>query len=174
MKIEFFKYALLGLFFLYNTYIKAQTNYLFNDTIKNCVVAEAGYIHNSTALTNEFLKTIYAGKFISPGIKDNVKHRLSAMNLFGQEYNASVYGIIHFDSLLHSSNNNLYVGLSSKSFLNIYFPKDAFKIIFYGNKDFLGDTAYFNQLRTTSYQYQTFDIGWIHQKNYVNLSLTSA
>ena len=150
-----------------------QNAYLLNDTLKTSVGFDGNYLHNSTAFTNEFIKTFYLGKFISQDIKDNVKRRLNGMNLFGQEFNASLYGIIHFDSVLHSANHNLYIGISSKSLFKIYFPKDLFTVAFYGNKDFLGDTAYFNQLRSTYYKYQSFDIGWLYQKHYSTVSLTS-
>ena len=162
-----------GVLIISNRKSNAQNIGLLNDTIKNTVSLDFNYLHNSTAFTNEFIKTYYLGKYISQDIKDNVKRKLNDMNLFGQELNTSLYGIIHFDSVLHSPNHNLYIGVSSQSLLNLYFPNDLFKVVFYGNKEFLNDTAYFNYLRSTYYKYQSFDVGWLYQKNYKNLSLTS-
>ena len=70
-----------GVLIISNRKSNAQNIGLLNDTIKNTVSLDFNYLHNSTAFTNEFIKTYYLGKYISQDIKDNVKRKLNDMNL---------------------------------------------------------------------------------------------
>ncbi len=152
---------------------QGQDAFLLNDTLKNTVVVRGSYAHNSTALTNEFIKSFYLGKYLSDEIKNNVNQRLKNTNIFGLEMDNAIYGIIHFDSVLHTKNQNLLIGISQKNFLNLNFPDNLFRLVFYGNKPYAGDSLRMPVFSLLNLNYQSFDVGWIIQSNYEGISVSS-
>ncbi len=168
-----YTYCLILSVYFYPLFLQAQDDFLLNDTLKTAIVVKGSYAHNSTALTNEFIRSFYLGKYLTGDIKDNVNQRLKSNNIFGLEMDNALYGIIHFDSVLHAKNQNLLVGISQKNFLNLNFPDNLFRLIFYGNKPYAGDSLSMPVFSLLNLSYQSFDAGWIIQNNYDGISVSS-
>jgi len=113
----------------------------------------SGYI-NSNAITNSFLKSyLYTKSFISDDLKQQQVDRLKKSNSLGADIRVGMYGQYKINNI------RIEAGLSYRDFYSSQFSADAFKLIFYGNAMYAGQTASLNPLNMYNVNYQTLYMG---------------
>jgi hypothetical protein len=113
----------------------------------------SGYI-NSNAITNSFIKSyLYTKSYIDDGLKQQQVDRLKKSNSIGADIRVGIYGQYAFNKL------RVEAGLSYRDFSSAQFSSDAFKLIFYGNSMYAGQTASLNPMNVHNVNYQTLYMG---------------
>ena len=113
----------------------------------------SGYI-NSNALTNSFIKSyLYTNSYIDDNLKQQQVDRLKKSNSIGVDIKAGLYGQHKFNKI------RVEAGLSYRDFSSAQFSSDAFKLIFYGNSMYSGQTASLDPMNVYNVNYQTLYMG---------------
>jgi hypothetical protein len=112
---------------------------------------------NSTALHNKFFQSIYAGNEIDIQSKDKVSDKLLQKNVAGAIANFGVNAFFGKEK----SRFDWLVGIKHQEFLNCSFSKDLFRTAFYGNSEFKGKYADFNNTAFNYFKFQEFKIGFM-------------
>ena len=116
-----------------------------------------GFI-NSNAITNDFIKSYYQGKFLDDEIKGKVSDGLNFQNRLGGEIKSGLTYSYH--SLEGNKKPIFSFSFFDREHLNLSFSKDLFDLVFYGNKMFEGDTAKLWNFRANLMHYEQFRFGW--------------
>jgi hypothetical protein len=113
---------------------------------------ESGF--NSNAITNEFLKAYYFKRsFITDEIKSSVMHRAKSSNRLGIVNQFGICGQYAKGTIA------IEVGYKRTFINSILFSKDAFELMFYGNKTFEGENASLDPMSIYNYNAHTFFVG---------------
>ena len=129
------------------------------------------YYFGSNCITSKFASDFYTGEFLSETLKDKVSSKLKQQNRFGADANAGIYYMFRPDSLFGRKSPGFLFALRDSNHTDAGFSEDAFRLGFYGNKQYLGDTANLDELVFNSLSYQQFTIGFLFtQKSYLGLS----
>lgn len=113
----------------------------------------SGYI-NSSALTNTFFKSyLYTKSYIDNDLKQQQVDRFKKSNSIGSDIKVGLYGQYKFKNI------RIEAGLSYRDFNSSQFSADAFKLIFYGNAMFAGQSADLSPLNMYNVNYQTLYAG---------------
>jgi hypothetical protein len=113
----------------------------------------SGYI-NSNALTNSFMKSyLYTKSYIDADLKQQQVDRFKKSNSIGADIRAGIYGQQLFNKL------RVEAGVSYRDFSSSQFSSDAFKLIFYGNSMYAGQTASLDPMSVNNVNYQTLYMG---------------
>lgn len=113
----------------------------------------SGYI-NSSALTNSFFKSyLYTKSYIGDDLKQQQVDRLKKSNTVGADIKVGVYGQYKFNNI------RIEAGLTYRDFSSSQFSSDAFKLIFYGNSMYAGQTASLDPMSVYHVNYQTLYMG---------------
>lgn len=116
-------------------------------------VTGSGYI-NSTGLTNSFLKSyLYTKSFIDDDLKQQQVDRFKKSNAFGADIKVGIYGQYLIKNI------RVEAGLAYRDFYSSQFSSDAFKLIFYGNTMFAGQSANLNPMYMNNVNYQSLYMG---------------
>lgn len=162
------KISYLFLFVL--TYINApaQISAIFQNTISDSTKVRIGvqgdYNLNATSLTNSFMTKFYTGGFIDSDLKNTVLDRTKENNRIGAEINYGIYGAFKMDSLFHKNYFNLFFSIRNRAHFDAQFSRDLYTVGFYGNSQYTGRTANFNNFDLNLYRYQQFQIGLFSAK----------
>jgi len=114
----------------------------------------SGYL-NSNALTNSFMKSyLYTKSYIGDDLKQQQVDRLKKSNSIGVDIKVGIYGQYTFNKL------RVEAGLSYRDFYSSQFSSDAFKLIFYGNSMYAGQTASLDPMSVYNVNYQTLYMGF--------------
>ncbi len=116
-----------------------------------------GYI-NSNAVSNNFIKSFYRGKFLDDDLKKEVSDALVFENRLGGDLKTGF--TYNFHSLEGSGKPTFSFSYFDREHLSLSFSEDLFKTIFYGNKMFEGDTAKLWNFRANYLHYEQFRFGW--------------
>lgn len=166
------KYLFFGIFIL-TLFEKgiAQPNSTFADhytdyTSAVLVNAEAEY--NSNAITNEFAKAFLFKQYLNNTYKNNVIKKLSGRNRFGlhQNYETGLWN--RRKDKRNSLNTFYYIGIGYTENIFSNFTDDLFKIVFQGNKAYLGKTAVFDNFDYAQFNYQYIRIGFFKDTPLIN------
>lgn len=112
-----------------------------------------GYM-NSNAITNSFFKSyFYTYSFIDNDLKQQQVDRLKSSNRLGTDIKGGVYGQYKI------KNTRYEAGLGYRNFSATQFSADAFKLVFYGNSMYAGQTASLTPLNSYDMNYQSFYVG---------------
>lgn len=128
----------------------------------------------SDGVTNSFVNKFLNSGFIDEALKDG--QRVSGSeNLFGAGFQFGISALIAPDSLFGSDRFGLRVGLSHHDDLSLRFDEDVFNAVFYGNKQFAGQSV---SLSNSGFRYQRFQqlqIGFFEKStmSYVSVGLIS-
>jgi len=113
----------------------------------------SGYI-NSNAITNSFVRSyVYTKSYIDDDLKQQQVDRLKKSNVVGVDIKTGIYGQYRYNKL------RIEAGLSYRNFSSSQFSSDVFKLIFYGNSMYAGQTASLNPLNVNNVNYQTLYMG---------------
>lgn len=136
----------------------------------------AGYSVGSTMLTNSFMNRFYKGGFITNELKSEAIKRQNPYNYLGASAEAGYawhwrtgWGKKRTDTIVeillyipnktprrYQQHNVTY---RERFLLNAGFSTDAFRMVFEGNRPFLGDTIDLNKTRFTSLRFQELHYG---------------
>ncbi len=136
----------------------------FPDSTKLRIGLVADYGVNATALTAQFVNKFYKGGFIDVDLKDQVLKRTKNMNNIGADLNYGIYVGIKLDSLFHKKNVSLFFSVRDRAHFDARYSKDFYKVGFYGNSDFAGQTADFNDFNLNFLRYQQLQVGLFSSK----------
>lgn len=110
--------------------------------------------YGATNINNEFINKLIFGGKINDEIKNNALQNTKATNRVGIELNYEFkYYNMRDTFLLSMPKYRYYIGFGSFTNINSKFSYDFFKTAFYGNKDYVGETA---QLGNTNIFQNTF------------------
>lgn len=113
----------------------------------------SGYV-NSNALTNSFFKSyLYTKSYIDDDMKQQQVDRFKKSNTIGSDIKAGLYGQYKINSI------RIEAGLSYRDFNSAQFSSDAFKLLFYGNSMYAGQTASLDPMSVYNVNYQTLYMG---------------
>ena len=136
---------------------------LLIDTLKfqNTLIASFLLDVNSNALNNEFVNTYYQGGFISSEIKNNTYTRMSGVNRFG----LLLKNDLEWNHEIANSTNptSVFVKLAQYSINEMQFTDELFKLIFFGNNDFIEKSVNFSNSSFQSLNYLQLKAGLTYQ-----------
>lgn len=147
------------------TYINApaQISAIFQNNISDSTKVRIGFLGdynlNATSLTNSFMTKFYTGGFIDSDLKNAVLDRTKDKNRIGAEINFGMHGAFKMDTLFHKNYFHLFFSIRNRAHFDAQFSKDFYTVGFYGNSQYTGKTANFNDFNLNLYRYQQFQIG---------------
>ena len=134
-----------------------------NDSIYTEIGTSFHSYVGSNSINNKFASTIFNSGYISNDLKGT--NHLKGKNILGTDLNSETY-ITHMpDSLWGLSNFGYRIGLTHKQLRSVAFSDDLYNLIFYGNKQFAGDFANFENTKFRSIDYQKLELGIIKKYN---------
>lgn len=140
-----------------NLFSQFNNDFLFYSKYKRNVTANAEYEVNSNSINNAFINAVYFGGYIDSSLKNSVTDRLSGYNRIGGHASANVVSFFGKDS----SNLSFLVGLKQQELFNANFSSDLFKLGFYGNKIYQGETANLSNTNVNYYSFQELKFGMV-------------
>lgn len=162
------KFFILFIFTFTQFTLRSQISAIFSDEFPDSTRTRIGIIGdagiNSTALTAEFVSKFYKGRFIDKELKDRVLGRIKNQNTIGADLNYGVYVGLKLDSIFHKKNVSLFFSLRDRAHFDAQFSKDLYKVGFYGNSPYAGETADFNDFSLNFIRYQQLQIGLFSSK----------
>jgi hypothetical protein len=111
----------------------------------------------STALTNRLYRDYLYTPFIEDEVKNTVLPKLKDNNYFGG-YSDLNLTFIYPESRIHGS---AYIRLKSRTQLGCNFRPDVYRVLFYGNKAYAGQTAVGDGSNYLNMNYKEFSAGAI-------------
>lgn len=123
---------------------------------KSIIYSGFGY-YGSTALDNETTSLFNNGGFYSPSLKLETQKRLRNYNYLGAEYSNKLEYTDSGSELIAGMGH--YVNIESAGSQGLIFSKDLFNIIFEGNGNYVGDTAWLSRTEYSGYGYQKIGFG---------------
>ncbi len=160
MRLSFFSVLL---FFLPAMSIAQEYSLLTNQdtTLKDAVYSNFQIDLNSNGLTNEFINAYYQGSFISQEIKNRSLANLGKMNILG-DFQKSELAWVHTLSNIDNP-SDVFIKVDQYSINEMKFADDLFKLVFYGNNDFIEKMARFSNSGYQSFQYLQCKVGFSYR-----------
>ncbi len=137
------------------------------------IVYELDY--GSTVIDQAFARNFFRNRFITESDKQRVDQRLGAVNRLGYTSRAGIgLSRLGVDKRGEFFRWQLFAG--SYRVLGARFPSDAFRLTFFGNSMFEGDTAYFGGFRFLDMQYKKLEISyqWLRQEASARSAFTAS
>ncbi|MFL5754334.1 MAG: DUF5723 family protein [Bacteroidia bacterium] len=134
-----------------------NNDFLFYSNYKRNISANAEYEINSNSINNAFIDKFYFGGYIDSTMKNNVSEKLSGYNRIGGHANLNMVSFFGKDS----SSISFLVGLKEQKIFNANFSSDFFKLGFYGNKRYQGETANLSNTNINYYSFQELKFGMV-------------
>lgn len=137
---------------------KAQynTEFLNYSSMGRGISLNVEYEAGSNAIKNDMMNKLIWGGYIDKEMKDASDKSIRARNNFGINLN---YGTSAF--VKGSKNFDFIVGFKNQEVLNASFNSDFYRLMFYGNKRFLGDTADISSVSVNALRFQEVKFGAI-------------
>ena len=136
----------------------------FLGSSKTRIGVSADYDLNSNAFTNAFVMKFYTGGYIDNDLKNSVLDRAINTNRIGGNFNYGINGVFKLDSLNHNKNISFFFSVRDRSHVDAQFSKDLYKVGFYGNSQYAGETANFSNFSLNLLRYQQIQIGLFSSK----------
>ncbi len=116
-----------------------------------------GYV-NSNTIHNYFIRSFYYGRYLDDNIKFTASRRLKESNLLG---GMTRTGFTYTFRSLEKNNAPLFsFSVLDRTHLDLKFSDDMFNVVFYGNKQYAGQTAGLGDFALNFLRYQQFRFGW--------------
>ncbi|MEI8203097.1 MAG: DUF5723 family protein [Bacteroidota bacterium] len=135
-----------------------QSFILSTDTAHNeTITAKAKIEVNSNGLTNEFINAYYQGDFISQDIKNRSLKRMNSINSLGYMLQTE----LEWNHVLKNQDNptHLFIKIAQHTIDEMRYTDDLFRLVFYGNNDFIEKTAKFTRSGFQSLNYMQIKAG---------------
>lgn len=146
----------------------AQIPVIYSDDFKDSSRVKIGgageFLINANALTSSFISKFYNGGYIDAELKKSVLDKTKLRNRIGGDLNYGIYAAFQPDSFLHKKNVGIFFSLRDRQHFDARYSKDFFKLGFYGNSIFAGETAYLNDFNLNFVRYQQLQIGFFSSK----------
>lgn len=136
----------------------------FIDSAKTRIGIVGDYDLNSNAFTTTFLTKFYTGGFIDTDLKNSVLDRAKNINRMGANFNYGIYAAIKLDSSKHKKDVSVFFSVRDRFHFDSQFSKDFYQVGFYGNSQYAGKTADFNNFSLNMIRYQQIQIGLFSSK----------
>jgi hypothetical protein len=161
--------------FAFSFSINAQIAPLFSPVSTNhendTVFTEAGtvfyYYMGSNSINNQFASAVFKSEFLDEHIKNS--NYLKGKNIFGNDLYSNTYIAVMPDSLWGSSQLGYRIGFGTRQFRSLRFTDDLFNVVFFGNKDYAGKEAIFNNTKLRLLDFQEIQFGLFKDFNDDNL-----
>jgi hypothetical protein len=129
--------------------------------------------YGATSINNEFIdKLIYGGK-ISNELKDKVLSKTKSSNRFGVELNYEFKYYNMKDTFLVSMPKyRYYIGFGSFTNISSQYSYDFFETLFYGNNDFLGETAHLGNSTIFQSSFRKISFGLINKEKHTSFAIS--
>lgn len=145
----------------HDTIIESKQELIFNG------VAD----YSSTSLHKSLTQKLFYGGEITDEIKAKSQKLHGGINQFGSDLNAEIEYRNFKVNLLKNKNWGFLVKAGYYSFISAFYSKDLFNLTFYGNQDYLGQTASISGTKFSSYSFQKIGFGWIDKKTKSSITL---
>jgi hypothetical protein len=126
------------------------------------VFTEAGcdfyYYLGSNSINNHFVSDVYNSKFLDEYNKNS--NFLKGKNVLGSDLYTGAYVAVMPDSLFGSSNLGYRIGFGTRQFRSVRFTNDLYNLIFFGNKEFAGETVDFDNTKFNLIDFQELQLGF--------------
>lgn len=156
-------FIIINLFLFVTFYTNAQVTIMDSPVVNNkdSVYTETGtcfysYL-GSNSINNHFARAVFNSEFLDDHIKNS--NYLKGKNILATDLFAGAYIAVKPDSLLGSKNLGYRIGYGSRQFRSVRFTDDLYNIIFFGNKEFAGKSANFNNTRFYLIDFQEIQLG---------------
>lgn len=113
----------------------------------------------STSIRNEFSQKLIKGGFLSDEIKNRSLEKHQKINRLGLNTNAELFYANYKMKPFKNKSLGFCTEAGYQSVFSGIYSDDLFKITFYGNQPFLGDTAHFSGSQFQNITFQNFGIG---------------
>ena len=138
---------------------------------KHEVIISGTADYASTSLQKELTQKLFYGGEITDEIKDKSQKSHRGINRFGLDLNTEFEYRNYSVSLFKNKNWGLVVKSGYYSFMNALYSKDLFNLTFYGNQNYIGDTASISGTKFSSYTFQKIGFGWLDKKSKSTITL---
>jgi hypothetical protein len=137
-------------------FYKAQYNTEFINYANTgrAVSLNVEYDAGSNAIKNDMVNALIWGGYISKEMKDASEKKLKQNNNFGINLN---YGVSAF--FKGNSKVDYLIGFKNQEVLNASFNADFYRLMFYGNKRFMGETANLGHISVNALRFQEVKFG---------------
>jgi hypothetical protein len=125
----------------------------------------------STSLHKSLTQKLFYGGQITDEIKAKSQKLQGGLNQFGSDLNAEIEYRNYKVNFLKNQNWGFLVKAGYYSFISALYSKDLFNLTFYGNQDYLGQTASISGTKFSSYSFQKIGFGWLDKKTKSNITL---
>lgn len=163
------KKAFILLFvFFFNKYSAGQISVIYAENLSDSVYNRTGiygdFGFNSTSLSTNFVRKFYSGEYIDKDTKDGVLNKTRLKNRVGEDLNYGIFGSFSPDSIFHQKNYSFFINICDREHFDARYSDDLFKVGFYGNSLFAGETAYLSDFNLTFLRYQQFQFGFMKEE----------
>ncbi len=134
------------------------SNFYSNDTLKNRVQILSDMYLNTNAFNNQFLHTSFNGKTFSKAGQEKMISRAQFPAAGGGDINQ----IISYSFKKNNPQINYFISLGSKFHADLSISKDAYLLLFQGNKAFQNKTIEINNTSINWLHYQQLQFGAMH------------
>lgn len=150
------KYVLFSLTLLLTgiSFAQYNTEFINYTNTGRGVSLNVDYDAGSNAIKNDMVNALIWGGYISNDMKDASEKKLRANNNFGINLN---YGVSTF--FKGSKKVDYLIGFKNQEVLNASFNADFYRLMFYGNKRFMGQTANLGHISVNALRFQEVKFG---------------
>jgi hypothetical protein len=168
-KITFIFFLLNGLLGSAQSWIPVQQDTLLDKKQEFIFSGTADYA--STSLHKSLSQKLFFGGEITDAIKEKSLKLHRGINQFGSDLNAEIEYRNFQVNLFGKPAWGFTVKAGYYSFINALYSKDLYKLAFYGNDGFIGNTASVSGTQFSAYGYQKIGFGWLDKKSKSSISL---
>lgn len=129
--------------------------------------------YGTTSINNQFIDKLLYGGEITDEIKDKALSKTKQSNRLGVELNYEFKFYNMKDTfLLSMPKYRYYIGFGSFSNISSQFSHDFFQTTFYGNKDFVGKTAYLGNTNIFQSTFRKISFGLINKEKHTSFAIS--
>jgi hypothetical protein len=139
-----------------SVFAQYNTEFLNYSSYGRGISLNVEYDAGSNAIKNDMVNKLIWGGYISNDIKDASEKKLKANNNLGINLN---YGTSAF--IKGNKNFDFLIVFKNQEVLNASFNADFYRLMFYGNKRFLGETANLSHISVNALRFQEAKFGAI-------------
>lgn len=168
------KITLFSFFFIYFFGSSQSWLPIQHDTVldKNHELVFSGVAdYGSTSLNKSLTQKLLYGGEITDQIKEKSLKLHRGINRFGSDLNAEIEYRNYTTNVFKQNRSGFLVKAGYFSFINALYSKELYELTFYGNQNYLGDTASFSGTKFNTFTYQKIGFGWLDKKTKSSISL---
>jgi hypothetical protein len=127
--------------------------------------------YSSTSLHKSLTQKLLYGGQITDEIKSKSQKLHGGINQFGSDLNAEIEYRNFKVNFFKNKNWGFLIKAGYNSFISALYSKDLYNLTFYGNQEYLGQTASISGTKFSSFTFQKIGFGWLDKKNKSAISL---